>query len=132
MIWLSNNHVCCCRAEDAHKVLKKTLHSSTGGLDSVIESIDWMLRGQAREVRGSLEKDRTTLVRGSLEKDRNTSVVQVHDLWLFDKDKHIASNKCIGILHKSFKKINEGKMTPACNDGWWNIFYGLPCPHQIH
>ena len=109
-----------CRVEGAHNVLKKTLNSSRGGLDSVMESIDLMLVDQTGEVRGQLEKD------------SNTYVVTVDDYWLFDKVKHIASKKCIGILHKSFKTINEGEMTTACNDGWWNICFRLPCLHQIN
>ena len=109
-----------CRVEGAHNVLKKTLNSSRGELESVIESIDLMLVDQTREVRGQLEKE------------RNTYVVVIDDYWLFDKVKHITSKKCICILHKSFKTINEGGMTATCNDGWWNICFGLPCLPQIH
>ncbi len=58
-------------------MLKRTLHSSTGGLDSVIEAIDLMFKDQAREVWGALEKD------------RNTSVVEAAEWWLFDKIRHL-------------------------------------------
>ena len=28
-------------------------------------------------------------------------------------------------------KMVEGKVTPECTDGWWQVCYGLPCPHEI-
>ena len=28
-------------------------------------------------------------------------------------------------------KLVEGKLTPQCTDGWWQVSYSLPCPHEI-
>lgn len=101
-------------------MFKTIIDSSTKGFDTVVESIDLMMRDQIREVRATMEKD------------RNTWSTDVDGAWLFAQVRGIASKWCIDTLFETYERVLQGNFPVECNDTWWNIVYGIPCPHQIH
>ena len=101
-------------------MLKTQLDSSTKGFDTLVEAIDLMMRDQIREVRATMEMD------------RNTWSTDVAGALLFAEVRGIASKWCIDTLYETYRMVLDGHLPgEECNDPWWNIVYGMPCPHQI-
>ena len=50
---------------------------------------------------------------------------------MFSQIKFVVSKHCMDTLHDTYTKVIDGNISAECNNQWWNIALGMPCPHQV-